>query len=82
MTHPVHQFAEVRARVGREGVAGVAQVVEMRSGRAFLLYGLDPEAVVEVAVLQRLTGRAGEDERVVVLADVGGQVVAQLCQTG
>lgn len=57
VAHAVHQFTEVRARVGREGISGVAQVVKMRAGRTLLLYGLDPEAVVEVAVLHRLVGR-------------------------
>ena len=62
MAHAVHQLSEVRARLGRELVAGVPQVMKMNTGQADRGSSRHPGATVEIAVTERGALGASEDE--------------------
>ena len=64
VTHPLHQLAEVRARVGREHVPGMAQVVEMHRREPGRRQGRYPEPAPEVGVPERPASGTGENEPV------------------
>ena len=77
--HVLHQFAEARARVSRELVAGMAQIVKVNARQADSSKRGHPGTPVEVAMTHRRAVRASEDERVgragrvKVLAEVTGE---------
>jgi len=78
VSHPVHQLALGRARVGREGVPGVAQVMEVDGREPCCAESWHPDSTVEVTVPQRAACRAGEQQRVVSGRDVGHDVQREI----
>ena len=74
----LHRFAEARARVSRELVTGMAQIVKVNARQADSGKRGHPGTPVEVAMTHRRAVRASEDERVSraervkVLAEVTG----------
>jgi len=67
MAHAFHQLPKVRARVRRQRVPGVSEIVEVHADQADRADRGQPCATVDVAVTHRRSGRTGEDERVVLL---------------
>jgi hypothetical protein len=64
VAHAVHQLPDGRARASSEGVPGMSQVVKVNVnvGEPGRRERGQPYAAPEVAVMERLTFRAGEDE--------------------
>jgi len=77
MAHPVHQLAERGPGHRRQCVAGVAQVVKMRCGKARLGQRGTPHTAPEVAISQRRAVRAGEHERIGLAGGKRRQMIRQ-----
>ena len=84
MAHAFYQLTQVRSSIRAEGVARMAKVMKVDSCQPGCRDGWEPDAPAEVAVMQRLATRAGEDqiaiagrgELIQVTNDVGGTMVA------
>jgi hypothetical protein len=80
MAHPVHQFTQACPSRGRQDVARVAKVVNMNVRHAESIDGWAPDALAEVAVPDRLSPGAREDQGISRRAGELVQVRAKLCR--